>query len=478
MHMQSMGSSRQSCRIDKEGGGQGRARLCSGSFPRAWRWLLPAAAAPTPSPAPTPAPASPHPQPTTLRRRRRRRRVTPTWPRLSSSRRSWVRGCPSGTRSTRPSAPTCRPLPAGLQARRTACGSCGVFWRAERSRAASSTGLLLPGGGSRGSCASPSPPLTRPPTPSLGAGANWVDPPKRERKRVASYAENEFYRMAMQARAPPWGAARSPPAAGRTLGCCVLPARHPRLAVARSSQASFPAPPASCARRFNCDPTPHRPARPPRPPPAEARVRPAQHRAQAAQDAGAAGLPVLQHRPPHAAVREGQRARGAQARAGTGERQAARPPPSCQPCLTLFARPWGKEQAASGLADCELAACTLPSPCTWPLPRRMCPQREAQMRQQGASDEAIAAELAPKEDDPQPLSEEELAGGRRWGGGGGCCAAVVAVRHTAVPRHAPGWWLGCRKVPCCTPLPPAIQLISPAPHSAARSFSLTPHLVH
>ncbi|KAL4443678.1 hypothetical protein ABPG75_011415 [Micractinium tetrahymenae] len=36
-------------------------------------------------------------------------------------------------------------------------------------------------------------------------------------------------------------------------------------------------------------------------------------------------------------------------------------------------------------------------------------QREQQMRQQGASEEAIAAELAPKEDDPQPLSEEELA---------------------------------------------------------------------
>jgi SWI/SNF-related matrix-associated actin-dependent regulator of chromatin subfamily A member 5 len=31
-------------------------------------------------------------------------------------------------------------------------------------------------------------------------GANWVDPPKRERKRVASYAENEFYRIAMQKR--------------------------------------------------------------------------------------------------------------------------------------------------------------------------------------------------------------------------------------------------------------------------------------
>lgn len=34
--------------------------------------------------------------------------------------------------------------------------------------------------------------------PPAHAGANWVDPPKRERKRVASYAENEFYRMAMQ----------------------------------------------------------------------------------------------------------------------------------------------------------------------------------------------------------------------------------------------------------------------------------------
>ncbi|PSC72801.1 chromatin-remodeling complex ATPase chain [Micractinium conductrix] len=31
-------------------------------------------------------------------------------------------------------------------------------------------------------------------------GANWVDPPKRERKRVASYAENEFYRASMQKR--------------------------------------------------------------------------------------------------------------------------------------------------------------------------------------------------------------------------------------------------------------------------------------
>ena len=29
------------------------------------------------------------------------------------------------------------------------------------------------------------------------AGSNWVDPPKRERKRVVNYAENEYYRNAM-----------------------------------------------------------------------------------------------------------------------------------------------------------------------------------------------------------------------------------------------------------------------------------------
>lgn len=43
----------------------------------------------------------------------------------------------------------------------------------------------------------PCPAHTSQPLPPC-AGANWVDPPKRERKRVASYAENEFYRMAMQ----------------------------------------------------------------------------------------------------------------------------------------------------------------------------------------------------------------------------------------------------------------------------------------
>jgi HAND len=30
------------------------------------------------------------------------------------------------------------------------------------------------------------------------SGANWVDPPKRERKRVVNYAENEYYRQAMK----------------------------------------------------------------------------------------------------------------------------------------------------------------------------------------------------------------------------------------------------------------------------------------
>ncbi|KAL4858477.1 ISWI chromatin-remodeling complex ATPase [Chlorella vulgaris] len=36
-------------------------------------------------------------------------------------------------------------------------------------------------------------------------------------------------------------------------------------------------------------------------------------------------------------------------------------------------------------------------------------QREDALRKQGASDEAIAAELLPKDDDPQPLTDEELA---------------------------------------------------------------------
>lgn len=36
-------------------------------------------------------------------------------------------------------------------------------------------------------------------------------------------------------------------------------------------------------------------------------------------------------------------------------------------------------------------------------------QREAAMRQQGASDEVIAKELAPSDDDPQPLNDAELA---------------------------------------------------------------------
>lgn len=44
-----------------------------------------------------------------------------------------------------------------------------------------------------------------------------MDPPKRERKRVASYAENEFYRMAMQASLPPSAQLR-PSRTGRAAG--------------------------------------------------------------------------------------------------------------------------------------------------------------------------------------------------------------------------------------------------------------------
>ncbi|CAK0743308.1 hypothetical protein CVIRNUC_001460 [Coccomyxa viridis] len=38
------------------------------------------------------------------------------------------------------------------------------------------------------------------------AGSNWVDPPKRERKRVVNYAENEYFRQAMKSGSGPRGA--------------------------------------------------------------------------------------------------------------------------------------------------------------------------------------------------------------------------------------------------------------------------------
>ena len=43
-------------------------------------------------------------------------------------------------------------------------------------------------------------PPPRPPRPPRPPGANWIDPPKRERKRVASYAESEFYRISLAKR--------------------------------------------------------------------------------------------------------------------------------------------------------------------------------------------------------------------------------------------------------------------------------------
>ena len=60
-------------------------------------------------------------------------------------------------------------------------------------------------------------------------GANWVDPPKRERKRVASYAENEFYRMAMQVG---WGWAWCVATVGRACGHAGLPAPCLRVGAA------------------------------------------------------------------------------------------------------------------------------------------------------------------------------------------------------------------------------------------------------
>jgi hypothetical protein len=39
-------------------------------------------------------------------------------------------------------------------------------------------------------------------------------------------------------------------------------------------------------------------------------------------------------------------------------------------------------------------------------------QKEAAAKAQGASEEALAAELAPSPDDPLPLTAEELAGAR------------------------------------------------------------------
>ena len=46
--------------------------------------------------------------------------------------------------------------------------------------------------------------LCQTPIPSACAGKNWVDPPKRERKRQVNYAENEYFRNALKApgRAP------------------------------------------------------------------------------------------------------------------------------------------------------------------------------------------------------------------------------------------------------------------------------------
>lgn len=42
------------------------------------------------------------------------------------------------------------------------------------------------------------------------AGSNWVDPPKRERKRHINYAENEYFRNALKTGAPRASGPRMP----------------------------------------------------------------------------------------------------------------------------------------------------------------------------------------------------------------------------------------------------------------------------
>lgn len=42
------------------------------------------------------------------------------------------------------------------------------------------------------------------------AGANWVDPPERKRKRLVNYNEGEFYRNAMKAPGGPKGPSGGP----------------------------------------------------------------------------------------------------------------------------------------------------------------------------------------------------------------------------------------------------------------------------
>ena len=139
----------------------------------------------------------------------------------------------------------------------------------------------------------PLPSLRSPPLPPAhtlpGAGANWVDPPKRERKRVASYAENEFYRMALQKRE--YGPRNTGPKLPKMPA---LQARRRAGGMGRQGCSSWGRAwgavddqrerLAGCwAFLIGSRPTPvlYRPM-------------------------CTAGLPVLQRRPPHRAVREGQ----------------------------------------------------------------------------------------------------------------------------------------------------------------------------
>ena len=80
---------------------------------------------------------------------------------------------------------------------------------------------------------------------------------------------------------------------------------------------------------------------------------------------------------------------------------------------------------------CSLSGAALP-PAPPPAPPP--PQREANMRQQGASEEAVAEELAPKEDDPQPLTEDDIQGEIRTARPCGLYSCAACAHRTPACR--------------------------------------------
>ena len=191
-------------------------------------------------------------------------------------------------------------------------------------------------------------PPPRPPRPPRPPGANWIDPPKRERKRVASYAESEFYRISLAKRE------YGPRASGPKL---------PRMPALQDFQ-FFDIPRITqLYEKENAHET---------------------HKHVLAQVCGW-GLWV------YVCVCGG---------GGT---------PGCVGWWGARAGCWLASSCQGPIKRLRHTH-SLAAPSPPPLPLGHVLQKEAALRQQGGSDEAIAAEMQPKEDDPQPLTEEELQG--------------------------------------------------------------------